>query len=74
MGCFQSKEAAAGGGGGGGGGASVSRSLTKEAPTQQYQKPVWTSNPPMSAEELQRKRDEFWDTQPHYGGSKGASR
>mmetsp|Transcript_43850 Transcript_43850/g.82012 ORF Transcript_43850/g.82012 Transcript_43850/m.82012 type:complete len:145 (-) Transcript_43850:691-1125(-) len=25
-------------------------------------------NPPVSRAQLQRMRDEFWDTQPHYGG------
>jgi len=31
-------------------------------------KMTWKSDEPMSREELDRKRSEFWDTQPYYGG------
>lgn len=36
------------------------------------QRPVWTSESRLDEAELQRMRDEFWDTQPAYGGSPGA--
>ena len=32
--------------------------------------PRFTIEPPPSLGELQRKREEFWDTQPSYGGSR----
>merc|ERR1739845_41631 len=28
----------------------------------------WKSQEPMTLEELQKRREEFWDTAPHYGG------
>lgn len=31
-------------------------------------KMTWKSDVPMSREELDQKRSEFWDTQPYYGG------
>ncbi|GMH35970.1 hypothetical protein BSKO_03838 [Bryopsis sp. KO-2023] len=35
------------------------------------QKPKkWASEKPLSREELQAQREEFWDTQPHYGGDR----
>jgi len=36
--------------------------------------PRWKSDDPIAEEELQRMRDEFWDTEPHYGGDKGTYR
>mmetsp|Transcript_13955 Transcript_13955/g.39511 ORF Transcript_13955/g.39511 Transcript_13955/m.39511 type:complete len:132 (-) Transcript_13955:21-416(-) len=35
-----------------------------------YKRPKWKSEQPMTMEELQAKREEFWDTQPAYGGNK----
>ena len=32
----------------------------------------WKHTPPVSKQEVMRMREEFWDTQPHYGGSRGA--
>jgi len=29
----------------------------------------WTATPPMTEEELRKKREEFWDTAPAYGGA-----
>ncbi|KAI8473938.1 MAG: hypothetical protein J3K34DRAFT_409715 [Monoraphidium minutum] len=69
MGCFQSKEeavAAAGGGGAGG----RPQALAKEQEVAHIKKLVWRSEEPLTAAALQRQRDEFWDTQPFYGGSK----
>ena len=44
-------------GGGGGGGPVKTRA------------PKWNSDEPMSGEDLERKREEFWDTAPYYGGN-----
>ncbi len=32
--------------------------------------PRWRSDDAMTEDELQRMRDEFWDTEPHYGGNR----
>ncbi|GLC46664.1 hypothetical protein PLESTB_001549100 [Pleodorina starrii] len=42
----------------------------KEKPTKQYARPKWKSQEPMTLSQLQKKREEFWDTQPHYGGDR----
>lgn len=34
--------------------------------------PKWKSDEPMSVEQLRQEREQFWDTQPHYGGNRGA--
>ncbi len=34
--------------------------------------PKWESDEPMSVEQLRQEREQFWDTQPHYGGNRGA--
>ncbi|KAF6260522.1 hypothetical protein COO60DRAFT_1294336 [Scenedesmus sp. NREL 46B-D3] len=60
MGCFNSKEAV----------DEQAARPKKEAPTKQYSRPRWKSREPLSAAKLQRMQDEFWDTQPHYGGDK----
>lgn len=36
--------------------------------------PRWRSDDPIAEEELTRMRDEFWDTEPHYGGDRGMYR
>ncbi|CAK0783193.1 hypothetical protein CVIRNUC_006392 [Coccomyxa viridis] len=33
-------------------------------------RPVWKTPKPWTEEELQAKRAEYWDTQPHYGGDR----
>lgn len=33
--------------------------------------PSWKSNEPLTREDLEAKREQFWDTQPYYGGNKG---
>ncbi|GIL51983.1 hypothetical protein Vafri_7947 [Volvox africanus] len=43
---------------------------TKDKPTKQYARPKWKSQEPMTLSQLQKKREEFWDTQPHYGGDR----
>lgn len=55
MGCFQSKPA--------------ERKPRKER-SKALRRPVWASDSGMTRRELQAKRDEFWDTAPHYGGNK----
>jgi len=35
-----------------------------------YRRPKWQADPPMTRAELTAKREEFWHTQPAYGGSK----
>lgn len=82
MGCFQSKEDAAVydqaggvsgiGGIGGGVGVGGAAALAKEKEVKELRRCVWCADPPVTAEELKRRREEFWDTQPHYGGSRGA--
>jgi hypothetical protein len=32
----------------------------------------WQHEPAVTKEQVLRMRSEFWDTQPHYGGSRGA--
>ena len=36
-----------------------------------FKRPRWRSDDPITEEELKRIRDEFWDTEPHYGGDRG---
>jgi hypothetical protein len=36
--------------------------------------PRWRSDGPIAEEELKRMRDEFWYTEPHYGGDRGMYR
>eukprot|EP01026_Neomeris_dumetosa_P073093 TRINITY_DN74826_c0_g1_i11.p6 TRINITY_DN74826_c0_g1~~TRINITY_DN74826_c0_g1_i11.p6 ORF type:complete len:131 (-),score=17.41 TRINITY_DN74826_c0_g1_i11:988-1380(-) len=38
--------------------------------TKNYSKPKWKSNEKVTLADLTRMRDTFWDTQPHYGGSR----
>jgi hypothetical protein len=49
-----------------------SAAAVKEYPSgvSAIKRPTWRADPPMTAAALQRKRDEFWETQPYYGGSK----
>jgi len=34
-------------------------------------RPRWRSEQPLTKEELEQKREQFWDTEPHYGGDRG---
>lgn len=43
---------------------------TKAEKGRALRRPVWASEYPMTKSELQRKREEFWDTAPHYGGDR----
>ncbi|GFR42931.1 hypothetical protein Agub_g3829 [Astrephomene gubernaculifera] len=43
---------------------------TKEKPTKNYNRPKWKSPEPITTSQLKKKREEFWDTQPHYGGDR----
>ncbi len=36
-----------------------------------FKPPRWRSDDPLTDDELRRQRDEFWDTEPHYGGDRG---
>ncbi|DBA76254.1 hypothetical protein WJX77_001976 [Trebouxia sp. C0004] len=54
MGCFGSKSA----------------EKTKAEKGRALRRPVWNSEYPMTRDELQQKREEFWDTAPHYGGDR----
>eukprot|EP01024_Parvocaulis_polyphysoides_P042441 TRINITY_DN38804_c0_g1_i1.p2 TRINITY_DN38804_c0_g1~~TRINITY_DN38804_c0_g1_i1.p2 ORF type:complete len:128 (+),score=21.89 TRINITY_DN38804_c0_g1_i1:184-567(+) len=38
--------------------------------TKKYSRPKWKSSEKITESELQVMRDTFWDTQPHYGGSR----
>lgn len=33
-------------------------------------RPRWRSEEPITEEQLQRMREEFWETEPHYGGNR----
>jgi hypothetical protein len=37
-----------------------------------WRRPRWRSDEPVDEAELRRMREEFWDTEPHYGGDRGA--
>jgi hypothetical protein len=41
-----------------------------DRPIKAFSKPVWKSDEIMTLEEIKSKREVFWDTQPHYGGSR----
>jgi hypothetical protein len=41
-----------------------------EKPIKAFSKPVWKSDEVMTIDEIKSKREVFWDTQPHYGGSR----
>ena len=52
---------------------------TRRARSKRRQKPriaikEWSSNSPITKQQLDAQREEFWDTQPYYGGNKGISR
>ncbi|EIE23586.1 hypothetical protein COCSUDRAFT_53398 [Coccomyxa subellipsoidea C-169] len=38
--------------------------------SKKFKRPVWKSEEPCTESDLQAKREEFWDTQPHYGGDR----
>ncbi|PRW57718.1 ubiquitin domain-containing 1-like [Chlorella sorokiniana] len=35
-----------------------------------WKRPKWKSEEPMTEEQLQRMCEQFWDTEPHYGGAR----
>lgn len=37
---------------------------------KKWHRPKWRSDQPMTQEDLERQREVFWDTEPHYGGSR----
>ncbi|KAG2426873.1 hypothetical protein HYH02_014725 [Chlamydomonas schloesseri] len=41
-----------------------------DKPTKQYARPKWKTQELMTASQLKMKREEFWDTQPYYGGDR----
>ncbi|PNH10622.1 Ubiquitin domain-containing protein 2 [Tetrabaena socialis] len=43
---------------------------SKDKPTKNFARPKWKSPAPMTESELKKKREEFWDTQPYYGGDR----
>jgi len=55
MGCFNSKQ--------------EQLSKTKTRKDTGYKSPQWKAEAPLDAQELKRKREEFWETQPAYGGA-----
>ena len=38
---------------------------------KEFKRSPWKSQEPVSRSALQKLRDEFWDTAPHYGGDRG---
>lgn len=50
-----------------------SKNATKEDWSGTITLPKWTSEKQITEQQLIAKREEFWDTQPHYGGAKGTS-
>lgn len=61
MGCFQSRPSD---------GSVKHKQQAREGRVKHYSKPKWTSDEPLSADQLKALREEFWDTSPHYGGSR----
>lgn len=74
MGCFGSKEETADGSRGPNFNDDVvtvtGGKIVREKPTTNYKKPQWKSDEPITLEQIKARREEFWDTQPHYGGSR----
>ena len=52
----------------------VSEEIVEFGRVKSFKRPRWRSDTPLTEEELQRMRAVFWDTEPHYGGNRGASR
>lgn len=52
-----------------------SKSSTSRNHAQQTRRKIalreWRSETPLTVQDLARKRQEFWETQPYYGGDKG---
>ncbi|KAG1677614.1 hypothetical protein FOA52_010395 [Chlamydomonas sp. UWO 241] len=45
--------------------------VVREKPTKDYRKPQWkTDDPGLTLERITAMREEFWFSQPHYGGSR----
>lgn len=38
---------------------------------KQLKRPTWKSDKPLTEADVLRMREEFWDTEPHYGGDRG---
>jgi len=61
-----------------GGGRGVVAASKRAAPREEtwdgVLRPIkpWQHEPAVTKEQVLRMRSEFWDTQPHYGGSRGA--
>ncbi|GAX82502.1 hypothetical protein CEUSTIGMA_g9929.t1 [Chlamydomonas eustigma] len=70
MGCIGSKEDVISKGVDGTSGDVNGEKRRYEKPAKSYSKPVWKSDEMITMEELKVKREVFWDTQPHYGGSR----
>lgn len=60
MGCFGSKPAATGG----------RKAERADQRDKLFMPPKWKSDEPMTQAQLEKKREEFWDTAPHYGGDR----
>ncbi|KAG2485045.1 hypothetical protein HYH03_016144 [Edaphochlamys debaryana] len=69
MGCVSSTPAD-GEPAGASGGSPAFDPVGREKPTKQWSKPKWKSQEHMTSSEIKKKREEFWDTQPHYGGDR----
>ena len=59
--------------GGGGSGAEVQKRKDFSGKLEERKtfRPRWKSEEPVTVSSLQKLRDEFWDTAPHYGGERG---
>ena len=42
-----------------------------DARNEKYKEAQWKADEPLLESKLRSMREEFWDTQPHYGGDKG---
>ncbi|KAK9838433.1 hypothetical protein WJX84_009217 [Apatococcus fuscideae] len=67
MGCCSSRRSTGWEGGSDGFGTPQRRAAGKSS---RLRRPTWKSAEPMDASELEAKREEFWDTQPHFGGAR----
>ncbi|GAX84347.1 hypothetical protein CEUSTIGMA_g11769.t1 [Chlamydomonas eustigma] len=70
MGCIGSKDDALNQDGSDADGGVPGETHRPDKATKTFSKPVWKSDETMTMEEIKSKRDVFWDTQPHYGGSR----
>ena len=58
MGCFTSK-------------SSKTDDSDEELRNDRIKETIWEADQPLLESKLRSMRQEFWDTQPHYGGDKG---